>query len=596
MLAEMVQAGEIPPVEERLPKDPLVVPVYEEIGQYGGTCRRGRPAGRAVGSRFWREPFISFTATGQGLEPNVFSAWEVSEDGQTFDFHLREGLKWSDGEPVTTEDFMFYYDDILLNEDLTPSFPSRMVAEGEPAVWEAIDDYTLRISFVGPLPLLPLHFAQPWYPSFPKHYLQQFHPNYAGQEKADQQAADNDYEFWYQYFGTKSDMFDNPDLPTWNTWVTTTARNAPEYTVVRNPYYYKVDPEGNQLPYIDRVVDEEIADEELYVTKAIAGEFDLQFMYLQWAENHPILKENEENGDYRVLVWQQTLGNSYMIMFNQSYIDDPVVANYITNKKFRQALSHAIDREDFNNIQYYGKGTIRQATVIDSSPDFKPEYATRYIEYDPDLANQWLDELGLDERDSEGYRIAPETGEPLVLTMFAVEWVGTGAELISEYWREVGIKSVIKIEDNTVHYQRMTANELVVSFWTMDTAWYPAWLTYAYWIVPWVQGASRIGPAFGLWRDTNGQDGIEPTGDMAMALNLFDQAVVETDEDKRVELASQVLDIASENLWAIGTAAFQDHDIVVKNNLRNVPETGLSDWLMRSIKNGHPEQFFFKQS
>ncbi len=83
---------------------------------------------------------------------------------------------------------------------------------------------------------------------------------------------------------------------------------------------------------------------------------------------------------------------------------------------------------------------------------------------------------------------------------------------------------------------------------------------------------------------------------MAKALDLFDQAVAEPDDARRIELASQILDIHSENLWCIGTCAFPDHDIVARTNLRNIPETGLSDWLLRSIKNGRPEQFFYKQS
>jgi peptide/nickel transport system substrate-binding protein len=231
---------------------------------------------------------------------------------------------------------------------------------------------------------------------------------------------------------------------------------------------------------------------------------------------------------------------------------------------------------------------------MDISPDFKPEYATRYIEYDVDQANAWLDEVGLDQKDAEGFRIAPENGEALTLTISCIPPQAENNELIKEYWAEVGIKVVVKTEERSVHYERMSSNELQLSTWGMDGALYPLWLNYAYWIVPWIQGSSRIGPAFGLWRDTNGEQGKEPTGDIARALELFDQAVVEVDEEKRIALASQVLDIASEGVWAIGTYLLAKGFFVVKNNFRNVPEAAVSDWILRTPKNTHTEQYFIQ--
>jgi len=395
-------------------------------------------------------------------------------------------------------------------------------------------------------------------------------------------------------FRDKGNLYDNPELPTWNPWVVVTDAAAQRYRAVRNPYYFKVDPEGNQLPYIDEIAHDLVEENELYLTKTIAGEIDMQGRHIGSAANFPVLKENEAKGDYRVLEWTPTLGNSYQIMFNQSFDGDPVVAKYITDKKFRQALSVAIDRDDFIEIVSLGQGTPRQVTVMDISPDFKPEYATRYIEYDTDKANAWLDELGLDQKDGEGFRVAPESGEALVLTISCIPTQAENNELIKEYWAKVGIKVVVKSEERSVHYERMSSNELQLSTWGMDGALYPLWLNYAYWIVPWIQGSSRIGPAFGLWRDTGGEQGTEPTGDMAEALELFDQAVAEVDEEKRIELASQVLDIASENVWAIGTYLLAKGFFVVKNNFRNVPEDAVSDWILRTPKNTHTEQYFIK--
>ena len=593
---EQVKAGKLPPLEERLPDAPLVLPVVEEIGEYGGTWRRAwKGAGDTGGpARLWPEALVHFSTDGTKFEPNIFTEWEVSENGAVYTCKIRKGLRWSDGEPVTADDFVYWYEDELSNKDLTPSAPAYMKAGGKMGVISKVDDFTIQLKFAAPFPLFILHIAAPRLPH-PKHYMQQFHPNYAKKETLDKLIKDAGFEHWFELYGAKGDMFDNPKLPTWNPWVVATPKSAQRYIAKRNPYYFKVDPNGNQLPYIDEIAHDLVEESELYLTKAIAGELDMQSRHVGSAANFPVLKENEAKGDYRVIEWTPTLGNNFQIMFNQSYDAEPVVAKYITNKKFRQALSVAIDRQDFIEVVSLGKGTPRQTTVMDISPDFKPEYATRYIEHDPDKANSWLDELGLDKRDADGFRIDPDSGETVVLTISCVG-DGSAQELIKEYWAKVGIKAVVKTEERSVHYERMKSNELQVSTWGMDGALYPLWLNYAYWIVPWIQSSSRIGPAFGLYRDTNGKQGKKPTGDMAKALDLFDKAVAEVDEEKRILLASQVLDIASENVWSVGTYLLAKQFVVVKNYFRNVPESAVSDWVLRTPKNTHPEQYFIKRS
>jgi peptide/nickel transport system substrate-binding protein len=596
MWQEEVKAGALPELAERLPESPLTVPVVEEIGQYGGTWRRAwKGAGDGGGpARLWPEALVHFSTDGTKFEPNVFTGWEAGEGGTAYTFTIRKGLRWADGEPVTADDFAYWYEDVLLNEELTPSTPSWMKAGGEMGVIEKVDDFTISFTFAAPFPLFILRIAAPIVPAA-KHYMKQFHPSYVEKADLDKMTADADFENWFELYGDRQTERVNPDLPTWNPWKVVTDAAAQRYLAERNPYYFKVDPEGNQLPYIDEIAHDLVEENELYLTKTIAGEIDMQGRHIGSAANFPVLKENEAKGDYRVVEWTPTLGNSYQIMFNQSFDGDPVVAKYITDKKFRQALSVAIDRDDFIEIVSLGQGTPRQVTVMDISPDFKPEYATRYIEYDTDKANAWLDELGLDEKDSEGFRIAPESGEALVLTISCLTTQAENNELIKEYWAKVGMKVVVKTEERSVHYERMSSNELQLSTWGMDGALYPLWLNYAYWIVPWIQGSSRIGPMFGLYRDSGGEQGMEPTGDMAKALEIFDQAVAEVDEEKRIELASQVLDIASENVWAIGTYLLAKSFMVVKNYFRNVPESAVSDWVLRTPKNTHTEQYFIKK-
>jgi len=594
--AEEVKGGKLPALEERLPPDPVVIPVVEEIGQYGGDWRRAwkGPGDTGGPARLWPEALVHFSPDGTKFEPNVFAEWEATEEGKVFTCKISEGIKWSDGEPVTADDFLYWYEDVMLNEEISPHFPSWMKAGGEPGVVEKADDFTVRFKFDFPFPLFILYIAEPRIPA-PKHYMEQFHPTYTSQAEVDKLAKDADFEHWFELYGVKGDMMDNPELPVWNPWVVTTRASATRYVAERNPYYWKVDPDGNQLPYIDRIVHDLVEETELYVTKAIAGELDMQGRHLA-AGQYPLLKENEEKGDYRVLVWKPTLGSNFTVMFNQTFEADPVVAKYITDAKFKQALSVAIDRDDFNQIMYLGKATPRQATVMDISPDFEPEYATRYIEHDPDKASEWLDELGLDKKDKDGFRLAPESGEALVMTIsFAtIPPYADGCELVKEYWEKVGIKTVVKGEERSVHYERMSSNELQISVWGMDGALYPLWLNYAYWIVPWVAGSNRIGTLYGLYRDSGGKSGKEPVGDVGKALEIFDRARAEVDKAKSIELASQVLDIASENLWTIGTVLLAQSFMVAKNNMRNVPEVAISDWILRTPKNTHTEQYFIK--
>ena len=596
MLADLVKAGQLPPVDERLPREPVVLPVVEQIGQYGGTLRRAflGASDTAGQDRMASEPLIHFSPDGTEYQPNILSKWEFGDGGKTITCHIREGVKWSDGVPLTADDFTFLYNDMYVVTELYPSFPSSMKAKGEPGSIERVDDFTVQFKFPNPYPLFLLTIAVPAH-LVPKHYLSQFHVKYADKATLDKMVADAKFERWDQLFGAKNDAWDNPDRPTMNTWKVMSRVADSRYIMERNPYYFKVDPEGNQLPYIDRLTFDLVQQSDLVVTKIIAGEIDMQERHISTAQI-PLLKENEAKGDYRTLIWKGLTGSSFIIMFNLSFEADPVIVKYITDKKFRQALSVAIDRDDFNRAMYLGRGVPRQAVTVDGSPDLKPEYATRFLEHDVALANKWLDELGLDKKDGEGYRIAPETGDALApILHFASQGdYPQGCELLASYWKEVGIKVLLKGEERGTHYDRMASNELQISVWGMDGAGYPIWLNYAYWFLPWVGGSNRLGRLYGLWRDTGGQSGKEPTGELAEAFKYFDMARDEVDDQKRIEYASKVIDIASDNCWTIGTVLLSENPVVVKNNMINVPDGAVTDYNLRTPKNTHPEQYSYK--
>ncbi|NLF15570.1 MAG: hypothetical protein GX597_27595, partial [Anaerolineaceae bacterium] len=600
MLAELVKAGKLPPVEDRLPTEPLVLPVAKEIGKYGGTWRRIHIGASDIGGgagRLVPEALIQFSADGSEYEPNIFTKWEISDEGKTFTFHLRQGMKWSDGEPFTTDDIMYNYSDVYLNPELSTSVPAWLRFGGETAVVEKIDDFTFRMKFAKPYPMLVHVLAEPGYFAHPAHYAKQFHTKYGEKATIDAKMKEAQVETWMAlygtYVGTGNQWYDNVDQPTLFAWNTKSRVADTVHNMERNPYFWKVDPEGNQLPYIDVLRHDLVTGgTDIIMTKAISGELDMQGRHLG---DRALLMENQQKGDYKIYIWTATTGATQQVMFNMSFRADEVKAKYIQDKKFHQAFSLAMNRPDYNTVIWAGMGKIRAATTIEQSADFVPEYAERYIAYDPAKANQMLDELGLDKKDAEGYRIAPETGKALELINYVATGYGTGAGMVTEYAKQVGLKIIPKEEERSIHYQRMLANELELSMWGMDGAIYPVWLNYAWWISPvWQQGSSRLGPAYGLWRTSGGKEGIEPTGDCMKMYELLEAAWLETDGAKRIELCKQMLDIASENCWTVSLGQITDSLMLVKNNFGNVPDQAISDWVFRTEKNTHPEQYYFK--
>ncbi len=600
MLAELVKAGKLPPVEERLPKDPLVLPVVKEIGVYGGTWRRVHIGASDIGGgagRLVPEALIQFSADGSAFEPNIFSKWEISDGGKTFVFHLRQGMKWSDGEPFTADDIMYNYEDVYLNNELNVNVPAWLRFGGETGVVEKLDDFRVRMKFVKPYPLLIQVFAEPGYFNHPAHYAKQFHAKYADKASLDAKMKEAQVETWMAlygtYVGTGNQWYDNVNLPTLFAWTTKSRVADTVHRMERNPYFWKVDPKGNQLPYIDVLQHDLVTGgTDIIMTKAISGEIDMQGRHLG---DRALLMENQQKGNYKIYIWTATVGASHQVMFNMSFRADEVKAKYLQDKKFHQAFSYAMNRPDYNNVMWAGMAKIRAATTIQESADFVPEFEKRYIEYDPVKANKMLDELGLDKRDAEGYRIAPENGKTLELILYLSTGYGTAGGMVAEYAKQVGLKVVPKEEERSIHYQRMAANELELSMWGMDGAIYPVWLNYAWWISPvWQQGSSRIGPAYGLWRTSGGKDGIKPEGDCWKMYELLEAAWLEVDNAKRIELCKQMLDIASENVWTCGLGQITDSLMLVKNNFFNVPEHAISDWVFRTEKNTHPEQYFMR--
>jgi peptide/nickel transport system substrate-binding protein len=597
MLAELVKAGKLPPVEQRLPKEPAVVKPFEEIGQYGGTWRRAYLGPADIGAPMFRlpyDPLVRWAPNYSTVLPNLAKSWDVSEGGRVFTFRLVEGVKWSDGTPFTSDDIAFWYEDVLLNKDLTPTFPRWLTVGGEPVKVEKVGDYTVRFRFSSPYGLFLQNMAQPQGMEpvlYPKHYLRQFHPRYVSMDKLNQMAKEAKLESWNQLFLNKGTRQGNADLPTLSAWRTTIPIPATRFTMERNPYYWKVDPAGNQLPYIDRIVHDLLGDREAVVLKAVSGEIDNQQRHLD-TKDFTLLMENREKGGYRMPKLTHTAATHVTLYPNFNH-KDPVLRGLIHDRRFRFALSLAINRQEINELVYSGLAEPRQASPRRDSPYYYEKLEKAYAQYDPKRANQLLDEMGLTRRDSEGFRLRPD-GKTLALTIdMTPGWEDQGT-IIRENWEAIGIKTALKVSDRSLWTTRWQAADTdVVVWWGEGGSGIEPVLNFR--VYSPVDGGHLGGQLYNLWYRTGGKSGEEPPPDIKRTIELYEKIQTTVDEGERARLMREVLDLNAENIWTIGVTSPAPLPWVVKNNMRNVPESDLATWPYPNPGPIYPEQFFFKR-
>lgn len=607
MTAALVKEGKLPPVEQRLPKNPIVVKPLEEVGVYGGTLRR---AWMGPGDR-WGIAKICYDANNlmrwasdsKTILPWLVEKYTISKDGRVFTFKLREGLKWSDGQPMTTDDVIFWYEDVIGNEELTPTFPSAFVQDGVRAKFVKVDNYTFRIEFKNPNPMFIYTFpTQGWFidnskGSFafyaPKHYLMQFHPKYTPKDKIEALAKQKGFNKWYELFQFMIDYIQNPDLPTMSPWkIVSKSPNEPVFVMERNPYYPVVDTEGNQLPYIDRVVHYLVSDAEMINMKAVAGEIDFQARHMR-LPNYTLFMQNKEKGNYRILVWRTGTGADPAIYLNQN-VKDPVKRKLFQDVRFRQALSLAINREEINKILFFGLGVPMQAAIPPGSAYYDKAWAQAYAQYDPGRAKILLDAMGL-KVGKDGFRIGSD-GKPIELVVSFTTYPGSAnmstMELIKSYWEAIGIKTIIKQVDRSLYTTQCNSGDIEIGVWVLDrmsnVAISPGRLLGTWTDGPWA-------PLYARWYWTKGQEGEEPTGDIRKIYDLWDEFNRTVDARKRDTIIRQIIALHRKNIWIIGTVGGIPQLVIVNNKLRNVPDGILWDDPFRSELNSFPEQFFFKQ-
>jgi peptide/nickel transport system substrate-binding protein len=324
-LARLVEAGELPPVKERLPTSPLVLQPVERIGVYGGTWNTALlgPSDMAwVQCTIGYEGLMRWNPEWTEVVPNVAQSVEASDDALEFTLHLRKGMRWSDGEPFTADDLVFAFEDVLLNSELYPVAPSWLVHGGKPATMEKLDRHTVRLRYAVPSGMFLTDLARIESSTSlvdkPFHYLRQFHVKY--NPEATKLAEQENLTAWTELFASRADDWNNPEKPTLNAWTVTTPLGESNRVVAkRNPYYWKTDPDGSQLPYIDEVVYQVISDPQVILLKATAGEFDLVMRHVNSLPNKPVLARGRETGKYDFLKLRTSYMNEMIISLNLAH-------------------------------------------------------------------------------------------------------------------------------------------------------------------------------------------------------------------------------------------------------------------------------------
>ena len=605
MLAALVKAGKLPSVDKRLPDHPLVVPV-EEIGQYGGTWRRGflGPSDANNYVRVVYDALVRFSPDGSKVEPKLIESWEAGSDYSSWTLRMRKGARWSDGQPFTADDIMFWYNDVLLNKQLTPSLPRWIISNDRSvATVQKVDQYTVKFTFKEGNTLFLLELANQdgadrSYACFlPAHYLKKFHPKYRPQAEIDKMVADAKFRTWVELFAKSNAPPENPERPTMAAWVPTTRVSDPILVLKRNPYFVGVDAKGNQLPYIDEVQFRFFQDKLGLNLAAVAGEFDEQERHIDMP-NYPALKENEQKGNYRVITWPTFGGSDAIIVFNQTYKGDPVIADLLRTRDFRIALSYAINRNQIREAAFLGLGEPRQPVPAPWTPYYPGDaVAKKYTEYKPDEANKLLDKIGLDKKDSQGIRLMkdgkPATIEISVVPAFA-NWPDV-AQLVAKDWEKVGVRAIVQIRERAAHFQMRDSDELQTEIWNEDTTGFP--FTGATKMDPRSTPGLAQGRQYRQWFVTSGQQGMEPPAEIKKLVQSIDSARL-VSPDKQGALAKEMYTLWVDQQILIGTIGLSpmvQGVVVVNSSMRNVPTTLGNDWPLRTPGNARPEQFFFKK-
>lgn len=614
-LAEKVKAGTLPPVEERLPENPAVVKSLSgEQGVYGGELRTGFTGNSVDWGAFTFintfEGLVLWSPDFQKVENNLAESVEVSADAKEYTFRIRKGLKWSDGQPYTTDDIMFYIEDVLYNKELNPTpgadwLPANM-RDGFKA--EKIDDVTFKMIFPEAYGTL-LYNLTAWggrtFVMYPKHFLMKYHKKY--NDKVDDLVKeDGVVTDWMALFHKKGPdqwgnplrTMDNPETPVMYAWkVTQPLGSGTTIRFERNPYYWKVDEQGNQLPYIDTLVGTNYQDSESRTLAMLNG--DLDYITNPPSGDRTLFYDAVDEGKPLVIKNPVSDGaNVASINFNPAFAD-PVKNEVYNSKDFRIGMSYAINRPEIIEVVFDGQGEPAQIAPLKDSQLYLEGMDTQYTEYDVAKANEFLDKI-LPEKDDKGMRLGPD-GKPFQIIFTIQNDLGFGTyyvqlgELLIKYWKAVGVDVVMNSQVGAQHDENKKKNLIEVEIFTgeggagitgiLDPRYYTPltsnviWNAWTAWLTP----------------DPTGETvAVEPPQWAKDAHAKYIAVTKEATLEGQIAKMKEVLLEAKERFYVIGIARPGSLYGVFHSRLGGIPETWYDGWVEAPTKIIRPEQWFLK--
>ena len=614
MLTERVKAGTLPDLQARLPEQPYVVANRDSIGSYGGELREIMfdPIWWVSTYDILVERMLNYSDQDTSvIVPNVIESWEVTEDGKSWTFRLRKGMRWSDGEPITTEDVRFWWEDHMANIDINSAPWWQFRFGGKNMDVEFLDNYTFKFTFAASFGNFAAHCTR-WTGNdgflFPSHYLKQFHAKYTDQAKLEAAAVENKLETWVQYYNSKvvPGVWGGPqgilDFPNFMAWHVIETPQEGLYIWERNAYFWKVDTEGNQLPYIDNLRLDYAASTEVTKLKIAQGELDIVGQHDVTMMEFPFYKENEAKSNYKVGDYISSMGDRVTIFPYHTITDDPGLTEIVRDYRWAKALSMSINRDEINEVIFYGSARMGQMSPMPNSKYFKEEYATAFAQFDMEAANALLDEMGL-KKGADGFRMRPD-GSPL---KYNIEHSGirVGAavpkvcEMIASYWREVGIDATTKEIQDSLLVERKRNGLIHATVWHADRCTDMLVHIEPQWFIPTSDGAQGGCDAkWGQWYlapDKKVEGLVEPPEDVKQLLATFDEMTKVVDENERVKLGQQIFDALAKNPLQIGLIIECPAPLLFNKNMRNLPKPrAYIGWDSYGLSTYQPSAFYYE--
>ncbi|MBY5615672.1 ABC transporter substrate-binding protein [Rhizobium leguminosarum] len=602
ILKTKVSSGALPGLKERLPENPLVVKPVESVGKYGGDWNMALVGGGSLSMQAY-EPLLRYTPDWSGVTLNVAESFEGDADSKVYTIRLRKGMRWSDGHPYTTADIKFWYDTVFTDKRVAFVGQDHWKSGGKPAKLEIVDEQTFKVTFDKPNGLFPLQVA--WANNdqttrTPKHYLEQFHIDF--NPKADELAKQRGFESWIASFqaaaGFQDDnafFLNSSKKPCVHAWMFTIApgENTERAVAERNPYYWKVDTEGNQLPYMDRIVYQMVADPQVLLLKSMQGEVDLMDQYIATPNNKSVLYDAREQGGYDFYTLTSTEANVMNFIFNLNH-NDETKRKLFRNKDFRAALSTALDRQSLIDAVLVGQGAPAQASIKKEDPLYNEQLATQFTAYDVDKANAILDQL-VPKRDDQNFRL-DEKGRRLTI-IFEIDQARAVFldlfQLVIPMFQAVGIDAQMRSMDRSLWETRVRqgrdfdatahqfgANGGVAAM--LDPRYY----------VP-TDANAMYAPAWQLWyRDRANANAEEPPESTKSQLALYDKLKATSDASGQREVMKQILQGAADNFYVFGISLPPDGYGIVKNNMKNITKIMPNSFGWPTPAPTMPEQFY----